>query len=265
MTSLKEKINRIRDEQADETLDAMLAASAQRNQQRAFIALGALGAFDNLARTLSAQVIRGLDAFREAKLHESLGFPHFDDFLRESQYSPVSKSQFYERRKVLEQEGDAIFDILNGLSVPISKRKLIGRGSLAIEGDNLILKSEGEEIEISLRDRTRIVETISSLADKTFELDKKLKKQTAVKAANPAQEENPYSAALVNLVSAFTAFDLHAGKLAPHEKETLAPKAFELIAAQMERLSESFGRKVWNEDFHARAPELNDEELAALI
>ncbi len=109
-----------------------------------------------------AATFRALEQFAEVEGYRALGFDRFDQFLNSSR-SPLTKSQYYERKALLEAEGDQTFDVLNSLNVPITLRRQVGTGAVRVEGDALIVDDE----RIALDDRAVVVEVMKMLAART--------------------------------------------------------------------------------------------------
>lgn len=154
----------------------------EQNRDRALMMFGAVGAINHIAKSLSAQTIRGLQKMREEKIFEAFGFTRFDDFLDGYENSPMSYRQFYDREKLLEKEGDELFDVLNDLRMSHRARKLLGSGNVALEGNTVIVKTmndDGDEIEeeIQIDDKTRLLQTLSALADQNANLNRKTDRQ----------------------------------------------------------------------------------------
>ncbi len=155
----------------------------ENKKDRALILIGAVNAVNHIAQTLSAQTMRGLQKIRDDKVFESLGFTRFDDFLNESEYSPMTYRQFYDREKLLLQEGDQVFDLMNTLKLSHKQRRLLGAGHVQIDEKNgTVIIVTGEDLEeevaeIELTDRTRLLQTLSALADQAASLNVKATKQ----------------------------------------------------------------------------------------
>jgi hypothetical protein len=143
-------------------------------RERALLFLGGMRAADRISAALSAQVMANLIAFEKEKMHETLGFKRFAEFLDRSPYSPMTKHQFYKRREVFDREGEQVFDLMNEIGLPLARRKLLGRGVVRVEGETVIVLDGDEEISIELADRARILETLSALADANAEKSKRL-------------------------------------------------------------------------------------------
>lgn len=86
----------------------------------------------------------------------------------------MTKHQFYKRREVFEREGEQVFDLMNDIGLPLARRKLLGRGSVRLEGETLLVQDGEDEISIEITDRARILETLSALADANAEKAKRL-------------------------------------------------------------------------------------------
>ncbi len=144
------------------------------HRERALMFLGGMRAADRIASALSAQVMSNLIAFEKERLHEQMGYKRFAEFLDRSPYSPMTKHQFYKRREVFEREGEQVFDLMNEIGLPLARRKLLGRGSVRLEGETVIVQNGEDEISIELKDRARILETLSALADANAEKARRL-------------------------------------------------------------------------------------------
>jgi hypothetical protein len=188
--------------------------NAQQQQQviQASMLVGGAVALETVGRKIAEQLssatFRALEQLAETEAYKALGFETFVDFLNSS-YSPLNKSQFYERKALLEREGDQTFDLLNSLNVPITVRRRLGSGMVTVDGDTILVGSDRFELE----SRAQIVEVIKTLANKTVQqertiekgkqqltkLKKKLDEQPAI-----AHGETGYNAALITLLSNIT-------------------------------------------------------------
>lgn len=248
--ALQTKIREVEEEYAEEYLQKKLGSFAQNERDRAAVAIGVIGAFEKIANVLSAESIRALIQFQESKMHESLGFDRFENFLNESPYAPMTKNQFYDRKKLLETEGDSLYDLLNNVGIPVSKRKLLASGqtSISIEGNEIIV---GEE-RADLSDLPTIKSLIRELAtdnqkmsDEQKSKDKKIEDlQSRVKTGQSEYEEirramdaansgTPYERALMKTISAMLNLTLEAGKLTLVETQTRGKADIELLWNQM--------------------------------
>lgn len=151
---------------------------SQDERDKAAVSIGYITAFQKISNVLSAEFMRALIQFQEMKMHEALGYSRFENFLNESPYSPMSKNQFYDRAKILETEGDELFDLLNNFGLAVSKRKLLGKGNIQLDGNKIIVidPATNEEISFDAGDKSRILETITALADANADKTKKLDK-----------------------------------------------------------------------------------------
>ena len=180
---MKNTLEKIKSDAAEKAVVNLQTVHTSEREQKSLIRLGAVGAIGQLAQTLSAQTIRALQTVRDDKDFEALGFTRFDDFLDESDVSPMSYRQFYDREKLLEKEGDHLFDLMNSLKLTHRQRRLLGAGHVQIDdkkGTVIIVTGEDleeETEEIELTDRTRLLQTLSALADQAAMLNVKTTKQ----------------------------------------------------------------------------------------
>lgn len=178
MKSLKDKIAKIEDEHAEETFNNHIETHTQQERDKALLLLGGLRAIDCLTQILSGEVMTALVTFEKEKMFESFGFTRFADFLEQWDHSPMTKNQFYDRKKIFENEGEKLFDVLNGIGLPVQKRKLLGKGNVSLDGETVIVKSDdGSETSIEISDRARLLETLTALADRSASLNEQTKKQ----------------------------------------------------------------------------------------
>lgn len=178
MDDLAKKIREVEDAHGEQLVEAHIERHRQMSRERAIFVLGGIRATGKIAAALDADAIKGLILFQEQKGHEALGFDRFADFLNDSELSPMSKRQFYDRKDLLEKEGDVVFDLLNDLGVSIRKRKLLGKGNVEIDAnaETVIIRDGDEKTAIELRDRTRILETLSALADANADKSAKIER-----------------------------------------------------------------------------------------
>jgi len=181
MKELQKKIEEIEDQYAEETLNMHLDKHAQAKRDKALKLIGAIRSVDQISKSLSTQAIKVTIAFQQEKMHESFGFKRFADFLDESEHSLMTKSEFYQRKTIFENEGETLFDSLSEAGVPLSTRKLLGKGNVQIDGEKVLIVTgaEGEQQteEIELSDRTRLLQVLSAVADQNATLNAKTNKQ----------------------------------------------------------------------------------------
>lgn len=148
MAKLSDKLEQLKNEHAQEAFEKHQAVSDENRRSETLFLLGRIRQTGHIARAvatgLSAQEIRALVQFQEDRRYLDLGYANFVEFLENSEYSPMSKTRFYERLRVLESEGDEIYDLLTEMGISISTRKLLTKGDrrLELDGDDLIVGTE---------------------------------------------------------------------------------------------------------------------------
>lgn len=130
----------------------------------------------NLAEMFAAEAIRGLEQIEEQELFLYMGFDTFTDLLQ-SDHCFIGKSAYYERRELLHKEGEQLYDVFNGLEISLRKRKLLGKGSLEIDENDLIFTETGERV--ALTDRKRLLEILAIAVDANVEKTAKIEKGEA--------------------------------------------------------------------------------------
>ncbi len=261
MNKLQKRIREVEDEHAEEVLNDHLAAHDQTQRDNALILLGRIQATDRISATLSSEVIRALEQIEETKAYKSLGYARFVDYLNDANMSPLSKSQFYEGKKIIANEGDVIFNALTSLGIPLSQRKMLGKGKIQIDGNTIFVKDDdGNESSVNIDDRRSLLEMLKTISDSSvqnrekFDNEKKkverLEKKIAdfdeslkrERAAAQFDALDSHSTALMNLINAFQLLKTEAGNLTLVEKEQFASRTFETIARQLDALSVAYNR-----------------------
>lgn len=161
---LSKKIREVEDAHAEQVEKAIQSNHEKDKYTRALLLLGGIRAVDRVKLNLSSQVMTALISFQEDDLHEALGYKRFADFLDESPYSPMKKSDFYRRKEVFEREGSELYDLFNEAKLPLSTRKLLAESNgaeISIDGDKLMIG----ETEVATTDTDVIKEVVKSLAD----------------------------------------------------------------------------------------------------
>jgi hypothetical protein len=230
--------------------------SSEQDQINQFI--GGLLFGHRLSRGLRAYAMEGWIRFQEQKMYEVLGYENFNAFLNNSPSSPMSKSRFYEQKKLFLKEGAPLFDILNGSHIPERKRKMLREGQVEIEGNKVLIKKDQDDevTEIELTDQVTLIETVTELADQNIIQKNKLQeKQKFIERAEKKFEAinkekrdarhkealklDSYASALVNWVSASNLLVKEIAKLPPEHLKTAASKArhkFETVKTNLARL-----------------------------
>lgn len=260
MDKLDKKIREVEEQYADEVVQEKLDRYRKTTESNALVLLGGIRATERIAAALSSECMRSLIRFQEEKMHEALGYQTFVQFLSESEYAPMTKQQFYDRKALLEKEGDIVFDLLNDLSFSVRRRKLLGKGNVEFDGVKVIVHDGDEAAEIDITDRARLLETLTALADANADKTSKLEKQKQkidkhedekrgfydeidrIKAAKAAEiGKDPHSVALANVCFAFAALREEIAGLTVVDCEARCANTLEILAGQMELTSRAYG------------------------
>ncbi len=240
--------------------------------------IGAHKAVSQIAASLGAQSIRGLELIRDRKYYLAAKHETFDSFLDHHPDSPMSYEAFRRRAHLLNNEGDIAFDLLNSLNVPLSQRKLLA-GQIEVTENEIKI---GEDT-VRLDDTARIVELVSTLHKKTQEqqrtnerLSKKLAKgeedfeklKRRAIVANPDGTET--GQALLTVAGALKNLREKLEDAADEEKQALREQIFELMRTSQLELSVALG-VVTADQVSGRngqpdeSLEISDDEAAALL
>lgn len=148
--SLTDKIEKLKDEHAAEKHSELATHHDNRALAAAHFILGRIKQNDHLSHAISsnldAQTIRALERFQREKQHEVLGFDTFDQFLNESEFSPMTKRQYYDRLALVRGHGDEIYDLLTAVGISVRSQKMLGKGELSIKNDTLYIGDREVEV-----------------------------------------------------------------------------------------------------------------------
>ena len=195
--------------------------------------------------------MNALITFQNEKMHENLGFNRFADFLDKSDYSPMSKTDFYRRKELFESEGAEIYDAFNAIKIPMSTRKLIAQSNgadIVIEGDEILIGDERADLS-DLPVIKTLIKSLASANEKFTEnrdsQDKKIEKlESQVKTGLSEFEElrrsfdaaktgTPYEQALVKTIGAMINLSAEARNLTLVEKEKRGRSDIKALWTQM--------------------------------
>lgn len=236
---LQERIRKVQDEHAGEQLQSHLELHKQIDRDRALLLLGGFKTASRIAHAINSEVMRSLEMFQQERIYEAFGYERFVDFLDNCEHSPMSKTQYYERKALLDKEGDQMFNIYSELGISIRKRKLLGKGNVEIDGENAIIRDEeGAETIVPINDTARLMEVVTAVIDSKITLQHKFDRQKEtiesqkvtiqnrdedydkLKAAKISEVAgNPHMIARVELGLAFTRLAEAAAKLSAIEKD----------------------------------------------
>jgi len=240
---------------AGEIVEDRLAMFTKEEEMNAAILLGRAQAADRISVALSAEVIRFLEHFEKTKIYRAIGHKDFVTFLANSGLHGVTKHKYYERKKVLDKEGDPVFDALTVAGVPMSVRGELQAGDVQIDGDTIIVKGETEDEDLIIdtdnhaaivqhlrnlanarkHDRLKLKEVAEKLDAVEAKYDEKVRglyeENDRIKAAKIAEvASNPHMIARVELGLAYRRLISAAEDLSTLEKDQFRDSVLEDIA-----------------------------------
>jgi len=260
-----EKVRQAEDDAAAEIVDDRLAEYNDAQKADALMMLGRAQATDRISVALSAEVIRFLEHFEKTKLYRALGHGDFVTFLKFSGLLQVTKSRYYERKKVLDKEGDPLFDALSIAGVPMSVRQHLLPGDVAVDGDSIVIKGETDEEDIIVRrdDDKTLIQSIRNLSnarrnaardlaetktkleeigekhdEKIRERDREIDRLRTAKMAEFAADA--HMTARVELGLAFGKLTDVAGNMSAAEKDHLRDDVLEYVASWSASLRQAY-------------------------
>lgn len=267
MKKLDDKIRALEDQHAEQSVEQHLAAFSAEQRDIGLMVLGGVRIAGQISTTVASESFKALIRFGEEKLFEAFTdangnhFTRMADFLDQSPFSPMSKHAFHDRKALFEKEGEKLFDIFGELGLSIRKRKMLGKGNVEIDGEIVIVHDGDETHEIAITNQTRLLETLTALADANADKSAKLEKQKEkiakhddkvrelyteidkVKAATAADiEQDAHAMAMITLGLAYREVIRTVEEMNAVEREQFQSVDFERIAAWMSDLSMTFER-----------------------
>jgi hypothetical protein len=252
--SLKEKLVATHEAHVAEEMADRAEQHAAITRDSLITILGGIRAVNSVAEALNAQSIRALQRIRDEQLYLSEGFKRFDDFLDESPLSPMNYKKFNRLETALINEGDELFNYLNAINAPLARRRLLGKGTLAVEGEEVVIRDEKEEHRFPVGDRATLLTTLSKLADKCTEQSRTIERQKKklrkgeeefeqLKRQAPAHDQivsRGFGDCLFSAVSALGSLAARCEDLTPEESDAARDRVLELISQPYQKLQESF-------------------------
>jgi hypothetical protein len=215
--------------------------------------IGGVKVADAVSNQLSSQLLRTLERIQKEKLYLEAGYKTFDQFLDKAPESPMSHDAYRLRVNLLQAEGDELFDSFNSIGLSLSKRKLLGKGSVEVDGEEIVVRDDKDELRIPLNNRTELLSAISRLADKNNEksrtiergkkeLERKDKKlQEALAPKQSSDELTPFVAARVTVLTALDGLIRATRALGSVERAERRTETLTLLDPLWTRLHEAFG------------------------
>jgi hypothetical protein len=242
------------------------------SESRKIELMGAIKGLAHAANTLNAHAIQALCAFQDEELWRDIPYDdtrncqNFDEFL--SVHGPFGKTKFYEAKALLEKEGQMTFDILSSLGISYQRRRMLGRGTIGVDGDEVVIDNE----RVPIGNVRRIKTILATLTEKISHQDdtivmgeamvRRLKEE--LRTARAAVERTVTVAptwdvrlaeVLIALGALRTAIDQ--SPVTPEQRKLIVDR----IGDQMHGLHEALGLAVEDDDgFDDDDPDLSEEE-----
>jgi hypothetical protein len=276
--TLREKVVALHEAHVEEELTDVREARATAAREESVFVLGGIRAIQKVTDALSAQTIRALQQIRDERRYEALGFARFDFFMDQSPLSPMNYKKFNRLETALMNEGDELFNYLNAINAPMSKRRLLGKGTLAVEGEEIVIRDEKEEHRFPVGDRATLLTTLSKLADKCGEQTRKIESQAkkikkGEEEFNKLRRQSPspdiivsksFDDCLFAAVSALGTLAARVEGLTPEEAEAARARVVELISQPYDQLQIAFlPHDIKPSRRHARAGSLTNNVTQA--
>lgn len=278
MDKYLEKVRDAEEAIAGEIVEDHLAAYSEQERIDAATLLGRAQAADRISVALSAEVIRFIEHFERTKRYRALGHPDFVTFLKHSGLNSVTKSRYYERKKILDKEGDPVFDALTIAGVPITVRGYLEPGDVTIEGESIVVKGDDDSSDIVIHkdDHQSIVTALRNQAQirrtAAKELAKAKDELAELKIKHAAEKRELYdendrlrasrsaevggdthSMALAAVIGAFKNLRDEVAGLSEIDRGARKDSVLEILAGQMQLTAEAYGSADWAR--HAPRPE----------
>ncbi len=254
---MSKKLQNLKEQHAIEEHQLRIGEFTEQQKEETLLFVGKLQAVSVIAKALNSQEVRALELFQQEGRYRHLGFDNFVEFLN-SDYSKVTKNQYYDRIKLLEAEGDSRFDLMNEVGVSLSTRKLLAAGNyeaITIDGDTLKIGEETADLSNVRLVRTLIESYANDLKRlsgenatkqkkiETFEsqIEEGAKQLETLRRQVDQKGQTEYGAIFTTTILKLSEFVKFVGKLSDAEKQEFAETALGTISVQFGLLSKAFG------------------------
>lgn len=260
---LKDKLSQVKDAHAAEIVDRQGDEFAEQARIEAAFILGRIKQNDHIRQgigaNLEAQTILALDRFQEEKKYKALGFDKFDEFLDKSPLSPMTKTQYYTRRGLINMHGAEVYDLLTAVGISVRAQKMLGKGELSIKGDRLVIGDE----EIEVANSGLIKEVLEELVDEKREMAEELGKaqrkiakqkeqidqgvgeyEMLQRHIDELQTGDPHDIALSRVISKFLELHEAIGQMPDADKAAKGGNALRTLFTQLEAARRSYGLNI---------------------
>jgi hypothetical protein len=171
---MNDKLQKLKEQHEIEEYDLHVDENKNLRLRQAYMFLGGIHTVKKIANSLNAQHLRAIQAIESEKLYLDMGFEKFVDFLA-SDESPIGKTAYYDRIKLLESEGEQVFDLLNEVGLTNAIRKKLAEsnyGDISIEGNTVRIGDETADLS-NMRMIKTLIESFSNDCRKLTEQTKK--------------------------------------------------------------------------------------------
>jgi hypothetical protein len=229
--------------------DPQTVEHRQRQSRRLWQTIGATKLADRLSSALASQSIRALGRSRDDKEYLAEGFKTFEDLLDLHPESPMSYDQFNRREKLLDKEGDLVFDLLSSLDVPMKARKLLA-GEIEVDGNELrvgdahcCLDDDASVLNLITTQHAKLLEQQRTIdrGKKDVEKHKRLAIEAEKRVATANPTGTPTGQALMTASGALSQLREALAAASDDEKQALREPVFELLRMNQLECSVALG------------------------
>lgn len=230
---------------AEKGQQALVKADARQNQTAALQTIFELGQIVGVKKTadyLSLRALRAMETFIQEKQYIALGYPTVAEFFK-SDYLAIKKTTYYESKKLVEQEGEELYELFEQIGDLKKARLQLGDGTVRLEGNEVIIgetrvpKDNEDKIILAFKGLVAENQALKAKAEKQDEQIKQggkdlkeLKKQLdAAKKGKVTLDTPSHDRALMFVVEAFKLLTEEAEALAAEDVAPAREKALALI------------------------------------
>lgn len=254
---IADKLTEVTAKGAEQALVKADSQTAQKRAQMLAFDLGQIIGVKRAADYLSVRAIRAIEDFIAERAYLGLGFANVTDFLR-SDFISFSKHQYYDAKKLVGQEGEEVYEMLESFGIPQDARLKLGPGDIRLENDHIIIADQ----RIPAHDQERILTVIKSvvadnqtLKAKTTKQEeqikqggkdlKELRKQLdQARKGHPTHETTPHDRAVLYVVEGFKLLTDEAASLSVEDAQAARAKVLALLDQQRTALLKAYRYEV---------------------
>lgn len=250
---------------ADDIIEGSVAESTRAHDElELYYLLGGQDAIGTIADNLQSVLVANYQRIRDERLYLAAGFERFDDFMDNHPKSKLSYKRFNYIENIVKDLGPATFDLMSGSGLSMRQMKMLGKGTVRVEGDVVVVTTDTGREEIMISNRREWMDVVRTVVKANAEKDDKIARQKKIldekdgtirSAHDDLDRErarksvevsgDQHSMALAAVIGAFKNLRDEVAGLSEIDRGARKDNVLELLAGQMQLTAEAYGSADW--------------------